>query len=167
MIPVSLLELYDSLGLTGTDKLWGGVQRYAWIDSYTAQITHAWHECIQSSGQTVHCYCSGSTLMTRDQFSVRNVLTNSSLFCFHVGADHFCSFDWDEWSSITENGAECFAAWHYCKTKWLLSVAPIWHVGRALYLLPYMWWQFNAQQEGHSTDQNCNYFYYLLYRSFH
>lgn len=47
MIPVSLLELYDSLRRIDPDRLWRGVQRYAWIDSCTAPITQAWHERIQ------------------------------------------------------------------------------------------------------------------------
>lgn len=39
--------------------------------------------------------------MTRDEFIVRNVLTNGS-FCFPVGGDHFCTLDWDERVSIIE-----------------------------------------------------------------
>lgn len=65
MIPASLLQLYDSLGLIGTDKLWRGAQRYAWIDNYTAQITHTWHECAWSDR---HRYCSASTLFPHWQF---------------------------------------------------------------------------------------------------
>lgn len=38
-------------------------------------------------------FSTQAILMTRDQFIVRNMLTNSSSFCFHVGRDHFCCLD--------------------------------------------------------------------------
>lgn len=88
--PPPLLELYDSPGLIGSDKLWRGVQKYTWIDSRAAQITQTWRECVQSGRRAVYCYCSEDAppphtqaiLMTRDQFIVRRALTNCSFFVF-------------------------------------------------------------------------------------
>lgn len=99
MFPSSLLELWVSPGLIGTDKLWRPEQCYAPIEFCTTQITHAWHECIQTD-KLLYFFLPRLCLFSLQQFWRRFwrrifVSTDKSSFVlFPCGVKSFLFLRW-------------------------------------------------------------------------